>query len=128
MVFLTACSSQADRVLTATEQDQVKGYSEPMVDNLIAAMKNNDYTAFSKDLDPTVKAIIGLTTFTDLLNKLNVKIGNCASRSISQMTESKGMFVVNYVLNCDNNLTIPMNVSFHTDAPHLIVAFSLHSQ
>ena len=128
ILVLSACSTQGDHQLSSTEQAQVQGYSEPMVDNLLSALKNNDYQSFSKNFDPTLRAILNLAAFTDLLNKVNSKIGNCSSRTIGDMAQSKGMIVVNYTLNCDNNRTVPMQVSFKPAEPHDILAFTFPNQ
>ncbi len=121
LVFaLGACSGQPTPQLTVAEQAQVKAYSEPEVDNLLAGIKNNDYTLFSKDFDAFMHAAMSLTSFLNLLDKINNQLGACTGRSITQMFQKNNLIVVDYNLTCDKEKSVKLEVSFHPEQPHLI--------
>ncbi len=117
---LAACAGQATPQLSVSEQAQVKIYSEPEVDNLLAGIKNNDYASFSKDFDSLMQAAMSLTSFLNLLEKINNVLGVCTSRSITQMFQKNNLIVVDYNLSCQKESSVKLEVTFHPEQPHLI--------
>ncbi len=120
ILSLAACSGQPVPQLTAAEQAQVRAYSEPEVDNLMSGIKNDDYTMFSKDFDAFMQTAMSLTSFLNLLDKINNRLGVCTSRSITQMVQKNNLIVVDYDLTCAKEKSVKLEVSFHPDQPHLI--------
>ena len=58
-------------------------YAGPMVDNLLAGIKDSNYTEFSKDFTDTMKGALNQDNFDALVTMLQTKIGDYQSRSFS---------------------------------------------
>lgn len=59
-----------------------------MVDNLISAIENRDYEAFSRDLGDTMKTAMPEDSFNALVDLLKTKIGSYQERSFAQAADT----------------------------------------
>ncbi len=68
VLFTFGCAAKVD-------VESVRSYADPMSENLLTGMNNEDYTIFSKDFDDAMKKAIPEAKFSDLIAQVNGKIG-----------------------------------------------------
>ena len=64
-----------------TESDVI--YAAPLVDNVLAGIKDNNYSEFARDMSDTAKSQVTQSNFGTLVNMLQTKIGDYESRTFS---------------------------------------------
>lgn len=63
-------------------------YAAPMVDNLLLAIEDRDYEAFSRDLSDTMKSAMTEESFNSLADLLKTKIGSYQQRSFGESADT----------------------------------------
>jgi hypothetical protein len=119
LFVLSACSSVA-MPLTGAERDGVLAYSEAKTDNILQAANNNDYAAFSRDLNDTMKGAISADGLVKMRAQVNAKIGNYVSRQVSSVLQTGDNVTVIYTARFENEEPVTIRVSFETAVPHRI--------
>ncbi|RLD18297.1 MAG: hypothetical protein DRI33_04330 [Caldiserica bacterium] len=56
--------------------EEARSYGDPMTENLLVAINENDYTKFSKDLDNAMKTALPESAFSDFISQINGRVGN----------------------------------------------------
>ncbi len=85
LAMLGGCAA-SPRALEGTEREAVLAYAEPMADNELAALNANDYEAFIKDYDETMKEVSTPEKFADLVTSVSTKLGKYLSREVTAVT------------------------------------------
>jgi hypothetical protein len=116
---LAAAVSQ-DKTLTGSERDAVLAYTEPKTTNLLTAIDNRDYTAFSLDLDDKMKSAITADGLTSMRAKVSDKIGKYVSREVTSVAPSGDFVTVIYTARFENDDPVTVRVSFEVGEPHRI--------
>ena len=62
-------------------------YAEPVVDNLLAGIKDRDYAVFSRDFSDTMKTMMPEDSLGTLADLLASKVGEYQSRSFAQAAD-----------------------------------------
>jgi len=90
MLMLAGCSSgkQVDNTL--------KDKADPVVENILQSIKNNDYQSFNTDLDEKMKTAFTGETFAQMENLLKEKIGNYQSKEYWKVEQSGEYKIVYY--------------------------------
>lgn len=70
-------------------------YADPMTENLLLAIENGDYTAFSRDFDDAMKNALNLANFQQLKSQFDSKIGDYVNGS---KTFIRGERTGNYIM------------------------------
>ncbi|MGE5495941.1 MAG: DUF3887 domain-containing protein [Burkholderiales bacterium] len=83
--ILTGCGgdSPADGALSAEDV----AYAEPIVDNILAGIKDRDYAVFSRDFSDTMKTLMPEESLDSLADLLASKVGEYQSRSFAQAAD-----------------------------------------
>lgn len=91
---LTGCSSPKSTPvpIEGQERDQILAQAEPLVDNLYQAMLVRDYPAFSKDFDDAMLKAMPESSFSQMMDTIDPKIGNYQSRQVAKV-EKVGKYV-----------------------------------
>jgi hypothetical protein len=119
VVLLGACSLVA-LPLSGSDRDKVLAYSEAKTDSLMKAINSNDYAAFSRDLNDTMKGAITADGLVNMRTKVNDKIGNYVSRQVSSVLQAGDNVTVIYLAKFESDDAVTMRVSFETAEPHRI--------
>lgn len=81
--LLAGCGGSASTGdVTLAEADVA--YAEPLVDNMLAGIKDKDYAEFSRDMTDTMKSSMNEDSFNSLVELLASKVGEYESRSFGQ--------------------------------------------
>jgi len=108
------------KALTGSERDAVLAYSEPKTDNLMKGINDNDYAAFSRDLNDRMKGAINADGLANMRIKVNGKIGNYVSRQVDTITQSGDVVTVVYQARFENEYPVTMRISFEAAEPHRV--------
>ena len=106
--------------LTSSEKDAVLAYSEPMTNNLMQGLNDDDYAVFSRDLNDRMKGAITETALANMRTQVNGKIGNYVARQVQSVSSSGDSVTVLYAARFANDDQVTMRVSFETAEPHRI--------
>lgn len=73
-----------------TKQDVAKA-SEPIIENILAAMESGDVLKFRMDFDDTMKDAFPENKADSTIESINAQIGNCVSREYLGFLNAQGM-------------------------------------
>lgn len=124
LLFAAACAPKVTKVEGA-EKDQVLSWSEPMADNLFAALNSGDYTAFSTDLDSAMKTAMPESGLQSL-EKTLTKVGKWQSRSVDHVEKTPGYYVVVYNAKFEQD-NVTVRLTFTQAEPHKVSGLWLTS-
>jgi hypothetical protein len=79
-----------------------------MVENILLSLNNNDYAAFSKNLDQTAKGVLTQTSFNQLYSLVKSTIGNYQSIEFISAAAQGNKTTIQYIAFYSNE---PANVS-----------------
>jgi hypothetical protein len=98
----------------------VLAYTEPKTTNLLTAIDDRDYAAFSRDLDDKMKSAITSDGLITMRSKVSDKIGRYISREVTSVTPSGNFITVIYAARFENDDPVTVRVSFEAAEPHRI--------
>lgn len=127
LAILGGCAA-SPRALEGTEREAVLAYAEPMADNELAALNANDYEAFIKDYDETMKEVSTTEKFADLFTSVSTKLGKYLSREVTAVTAvGKDLILVIYSADFEKEENVMVKLYFQPGGEHLIKGFWLDS-
>ena len=109
-----------DKTLTGSDKDAVLAYTEPKTTNLLTAIDNRDYAAFSRDLNDRMKSAITADGLTAMRAKVSDKIGKYVSREVTSVTPAGEFITVIYTARFENDDPVTVRVSFEAAEPHRV--------
>lgn len=95
VLFAGACASSTP-ALTPTQTSTVREYADPMTENLLQAINQNDYAKFTANFDETMKNSITQEAFGTLKTQLQSRIGDYVSKEFVSTQNQSGFTVVIY--------------------------------
>lgn len=121
VVVLAGCSSGAvaDVSPTATPDPAVLTATQPLGENIINAIANDDYDAFIRDMDETMVGSFDETTFEDLRSQLDSSLGAYQSNEFQTTVLDDGYYISYYTLHFANG-DCAMRVVLTTTEPYKV--------
>jgi hypothetical protein len=89
-VTFSGCSAQQ---LSA---EKVKEFADPMTENILLAMNEDDYPRFSQDFDEQMKAVFNEAQYNQTIPAIKAKIGQYVSKEYVSAEYKDGFTVVVY--------------------------------
>lgn len=127
LVILGGCAA-SPRALEGAEREAVLAYAEPMADNELAALNANDFEAFIKDYDETMKEVFTPEKFDNLVTLVSTKLGKYQSREVAAVTAvGEDTVLVIYRADFENEKDVTVRLSFQPGGEHLIKGIWLDS-
>lgn len=82
LIFLPACSSSVDK-------EKIQEYADPMVENMLQGMNEDNYEKFSKDFGPLMLDALSKENY-DVIIKTQIKdiIGNYESKELAKVDKA----------------------------------------
>ncbi len=114
--------------LSGKEREEVLSYAEPKATNLLTALNQDDYAAFSVDFSASMKSAIPGDKFQGLRSQVNGKIGNYVSRRVERVDKSGENVTVVYSATFEQEDPVTVRVSFAVAEPHAITGLWFDSQ
>lgn len=114
LITLTFCAQKKEQETgLQTPQDQeVRQYSDPIVDNLLLGLNEGNYQKFSKNFDGQMKSALNSNAFVQTRQKIVERIGNYVSKRFLKI-EEKGEFVaVIYTAEFEREKGVTVRVVF----------------
>jgi hypothetical protein len=124
-VILSACSSE--KSANSDEETQVYAYANPMAENLLAAIKDNDYQSFIKDYDQAMINASPESSFNQLKQTFDTKLGEYQSYQTAGVQKTDQYTVVFYTLTFSKAPEVTMKLILHPEEPHLITGLWFNS-
>ena len=75
------------------DAEQVRGYADPVTENILVAMNENDYAMYSEDFDQTMKNAMTEAVFDETNAVIRSKIGDYVTKEFWK-AESKGQYII----------------------------------
>lgn len=99
-----ACSAKKTQITTPVTSSpaSIQNVADPIARNILTALNNNDYAAFSKNLSQKVKNIITQKSFDQLYNRIKTADGDYQSVQFVRETNQNGAFSILYVAHFSN--------------------------
>lgn len=107
-------------VLPTQERDQVLVYAQPASENLLAGLIARDYLQFSRDFTEDMRTGMNESSFKDLLDMLDSKVGAFQSSSPVTVLKDDNYTTVVYRLTFTKSNEVAMRVVFDNAEPHPI--------
>lgn len=92
LVFLLTLAGCAG--VSKEQAEKSKTAAEPMTENMLQAIKSENYEEFSKDFDEAMKKGIDEKSFKELTSMLKEKIGNYVSKEFWKVDKSGSYMAV----------------------------------
>lgn len=90
LVVLSGCSAQQP------SPDEVKKFADPITENVLLAMNEDNYSRFSQDFDEQMKNALHETQYRNTIPAIKAKIGNFISKDLVSVENKDGYTVVTY--------------------------------
>lgn len=87
LTILPGCSAQQPSI------DEVKQYADPITENILVAMNEDNYSRFSQDFDEQMKSGLNEIQYYNTIPAIKGKIGEYISKEIFSV-ENKDQFIV----------------------------------
>jgi hypothetical protein len=127
LAILGSCAA-SPRALEGAERDAVLAYAEPMADSELAALNANDYEAFIKDYDQTMKEASTPEKFANLVTLVSTRSGKYLSREVTAVTAvSDDLILVIYSADFEKEEDVMVKLFFQAGGEHLITGLWLDS-
>ena len=78
------------------DTDEVRAYADPMTEDMLVAMNEEDYALFSEHLDETMKAAIPEEHFGEFVELFKDTIGDYVSKDFLNAGQREGGILVSY--------------------------------
>ena len=118
LVVLFAACGAASQTLTGAERDQVLAYAEPKTDNLLNALNNRDYAAFSRDLNAQFRGLVSEREFNLSYDNLTGRVGKYQSRVLDHVETGGGYVTVLYRAKYELEDNVTVRVMFDEKGEH----------
>lgn len=73
---------------------QIQKIADPIMDNILTAMKNNDYTAYCRDFDETMKNTVTPEKFRQSNENIKLGLGDYQSRDFGMVMKQAPYTIV----------------------------------
>ncbi len=119
-LILFGCSG-TPIAIEGAERDAVLAYSEPMADNELEALNNNDYEAFIKDYDDKMRELTSEESFASLQKLISGKLGKYLSREVTTVTAvGDEAILLIYSATFEKEDSVTIKLVFQPGGEHLI--------
>jgi hypothetical protein len=91
-------------------------YADPETENILTSLNNNDYAAFSKDLDQAMKNVFTQTSFDQLRNQIDSAVGVYRSKYFRAASNQNNITTAIYLAVYSNEPSaVWVSISFNSD-------------
>ncbi|HWQ46778.1 MAG TPA: DUF3887 domain-containing protein [Longilinea sp.] len=120
-VILAGCGSASvsDVTPTPTPDPAILSATQPIGENIINSIANDDYDAFIRDMDETMIGSFDETTFEDLRSQLDSSLGSYQSNEFQTTLLEDGYYIAYFTLHFANG-DAAMRVVITTTEPYKV--------
>jgi hypothetical protein len=118
---LTGCNAgPAGSELTGEERDAVLQYAEPMTDNVLQSMINDDYASFSRDFNEKMMQSLSVENFPGMRKQIDGLYGAYQSRQVDKVMDYGQVVTVIYKGSFAKKDGTQILITFDKAEPHKI--------
>jgi hypothetical protein len=98
-LLISGCSSNSSPSSTppASSPVNIQAIADPIMENILISLNNNDYSSFSKDFGKSAKQTLNQTTFDQLYQQMQTSVGEYQSMLYVNNTVQNGLITVKYI-------------------------------
>jgi hypothetical protein len=119
LFILSACSNPAQSPANNALDPAILAVASPMAENLMVALKNNDFQAFRVNYDDAMLKATTEDAFQSLRTQLESQLGAYQSMTPKQIQTGGGFINVFYTVNFEKG-PLTMQLVLTEGEPHLI--------
>jgi hypothetical protein len=120
IAILGGCAA-SPRAIEGAEREAVLAYAEPMTDNELNALNENDYDAFVRDYNEAMLKATTPENFANLVSIISSKLGKYLSREVTAVTAvGEDAVLVIYTAKFENEEGVTIRLVFQPSGDHLI--------
>ncbi|HAF61973.1 MAG TPA: hypothetical protein DCK95_06575 [Anaerolineaceae bacterium] len=116
-LFLTACQSKTTEV-----PEDIQSISQPMAENILTSLLNDDYTSFQRDFSEKMLSAIDESTFTSIQQSIFNTLGEYQDLTYQQTTLEDGYLVSYYAIQFSGG-KLSMRLVLAPEAPYQVEGF-----
>lgn len=90
LIIISGCSAQQPSA------DEIKKFADPMTENILVAMNDDDYPRFSQDFDEPMRNGMSETSYKNTFPAIKAKIGKYISKEFVSVENKDQYTVVTY--------------------------------
>ncbi|SMD00544.1 DUF3887 domain-containing protein [Sporomusa malonica] len=90
LMALSGCSAQQPSA------EETKKFADPITENMLLAMNEDNYSRFSQDFDDQMKSALNETQYKNTIPPIKAKIGKYISKEFVSIENKDGYIVVLY--------------------------------
>jgi hypothetical protein len=124
-LFMPSCGNASPKTtpLTGDEATQAQALADPLADNILASVVNNDFAVYTKNFDAVMLKVSTQANFDSMVAGLTKQYGAYQSRmpGKSYLIEQNGQkyYLVIYPLKWEKG-SLALQLSLHYEEPHQI--------
>lgn len=116
-IFMAACQTTTSEVPA-----DIQDHSQPMAENILTSLENNDYASFQRDFSEKMRSAIDESTFTSIQQTILSSVGEFQALTYQQTTLEDGYLISYYSLSfSEGDLSLRLVLS--PEAPYQIEGF-----
>ncbi len=116
LLAVSACGCMdRETVITGEEAAQVVAYADPIAENLLAGLNEDDYTKYSRDFGPEMRQALDEAAFEQNREFVVSRIGLYESRRDPVVTESGDFITVTYEAKFEQEDGVAIRFVFKKD-------------
>ena len=119
LIFLVACQPKMTETEVPTD---IQDYSQPMAENILTSLVDDDYASFHKDFSSTMDSAINEETFQSIQQSILDTVGEYQSITYQQTTLEDG-YLVSYYSIIFSEGELSMRLVLSPEAPYQIEGF-----
>ena len=125
LIFVPACgpASLKTTLLTGNEASQALALADPLADNIMTSVTNNDFSGYTKNFDAVMLKVSTQDSFNSMVAGLNKQFDAYQSRMPGKayLIEQNGQkyYLVIYPLKWEKG-SLALQLSLHYEEPHTI--------
>jgi len=104
--LLSGCSSKTSPNI----QTDIQFSADPIANNILMSLNNNDYAGFSKDFDQTMKNTLNQTAFDKFYSQMKTEVGDYQSDVFVSAATQNGAVTIQYIARYSKELAGVMMV------------------
>lgn len=116
-IFMAACQTSTSEVPA-----DIQDYSQPVAENILTSLENDDFASFQRDFSETMRSAIDESTFTSIQQTILNSFGKFQSLTYQQTTLEDGYLISYYSLSFkEGDLSLRLVLS--PEAPYQVEGF-----
>ena len=116
-IFMAACQTRTSEVPA-----DIQDYSQPMAENILTSLENDDFASFQRDFSETMRSAIDESTFTSIQQTILGSFGEFQSLTYQQTTLEDGYLISYYSLSFEKG-DISLRLVLSPEAPYQVEGF-----